>query len=58
MDAGAIRRNYTYPDKYDTFTYGDLKKEVPFDSEMVRMRPVFSLVHLFSQQSGMISVCT
>jgi 2',3'-cyclic-nucleotide 2'-phosphodiesterase (5'-nucleotidase family) len=35
MDAGAIRRNYTYPENYDSFTYGDLKKEVPFDSEMV-----------------------
>uniref|UniRef100_A0A7S0W998 EF-hand domain-containing protein n=1 Tax=Hemiselmis tepida TaxID=464990 RepID=A0A7S0W998_9CRYP len=35
MDAGAIRRNFNYPEEYETFTYGDLKKEVPFDSEMV-----------------------
>lgn len=35
VDAGAIRRNYVYPEGYDDFTYGDLKKEVPFDSEMV-----------------------
>ena len=35
MDAGAIRRNYDYPANYQAFTYGDLKKEIPFESEMV-----------------------
>jgi hypothetical protein len=35
IDAGAIRRNHTYPEHYTQFTYGDLKKEIPFDTEMV-----------------------
>mmetsp|Transcript_56365 Transcript_56365/g.132030 ORF Transcript_56365/g.132030 Transcript_56365/m.132030 type:complete len:227 (+) Transcript_56365:3-683(+) len=35
LDAGAIRRGFDYPDSYPHFTYGDLKKEVPFSSEVV-----------------------
>jgi hypothetical protein len=35
MDAGSIRRNYFYPDTHNQLTYGDLKKEIPFDTEMV-----------------------
>jgi len=35
MDAGAIRRNFEYPEGYSVFTWGDLKKEVPFSSEIV-----------------------
>ena len=35
MDAGSIRRNHVYPDTHAQFTFGDLKKEVPFDTEMV-----------------------
>ena len=35
MDAGSIRRNYVYPESHVQFTYGDLKKEIPFDTEMV-----------------------
>jgi len=35
MDAGALRRNLEYPEGYSVFTYGDLKKEIPFPSEVV-----------------------
>jgi len=34
MDAGAIRGNRTYPEDQTFFTYGDLKKEIPFDTEV------------------------
>ena len=36
VDAGAIRRNYKYPEDCNMFTYGDLKKEIPYDCEMVK----------------------
>ena len=35
MDAGALRRNFEYPEGYTIFTFGDLKKEIPFPSGMV-----------------------
>jgi len=35
IDAGAIRRNFEYPEGYSVFTWGDLKKEIPFSSEIV-----------------------
>ena len=35
MDAGSLRRNFEYPEGYSIFTFGDLKKEIPFPSGMV-----------------------
>jgi hypothetical protein len=34
IDAGAIRANKEYPPDLEYFTYGDLKKEIPFDTEI------------------------
>eukprot|EP00961_Rhodomonas_salina_P113170 1522658-Rhodomonas_salina.1 len=34
LDAGAIRRGFRYPADQPNFSFGDLKKEVPFGSEV------------------------
>ena len=44
MDAGALRRNFEYPSGYDIFTFGDLKKEIPFPSEIVVVKMPGSVV--------------
>ena len=35
MNAGGIRANHDYPEEHKFFTYGDLKREIPFDAEFV-----------------------
>eukprot|EP00937_MAST-01D_sp_MAST-1D-sp2_P001858 g1858.t1 len=35
MNAGGIRANHDYPDDHINFSYGDLKREIPFSSEVV-----------------------
>ena len=35
LDGGSIRRGFDYPPHTEHFTFGDLRKEMPFDTEMV-----------------------